>query len=169
MTEEWRSVPGYDGYYEVSNKGRVRSLDRVVIRSDGRRRTCRGRMLSPVLTPNNRHTVTLCKSGSELTIFIHVLMLEAFIGPRPIDLEACHRNDDPIDNRIENLYWGTHIENMRDMVRNGRCYNANKTHCPRDHEYSAENTYIIPTTGSRQCRKCARINRQNYDERRAAA
>lgn len=51
------------------------------------------------------------------TICVHTLVLTTFIGPRPDGMEACHRNGDPTDNRVENLYWGTKSDNMQDMLR----------------------------------------------------
>lgn len=51
--------------------------------------------------------------------FIHTVVLETFVGPCPEGLEACHGNGDPADNRVDNLRWDTHQENMRDAVRHG--------------------------------------------------
>jgi hypothetical protein len=68
---------------------------------------------------SKRLSVALCV-GSELeTKLVHRLVLEAFVGPCPPGLEGCHRNDDSSDNRLENLYWGTHRQNMADRERNG--------------------------------------------------
>lgn len=50
---------------------------------------------------------------------IHHAVLETFVGPCPVGLEACHKNDDKHDNRIENLYWGTRSQNVQDQIRNG--------------------------------------------------
>jgi len=63
--------------------------------------------------------VTLCDKGKRTRTRVHVLVLLAFAGPRPEGFHARHLNDDPEDNRIENLRWGTASENVEDTRRNG--------------------------------------------------
>ena len=65
-----------------------------------------------------------------------------------------HWDDDPTHNRLSNLYWGSHSENQYDKVRNGNHHNANKTHCPYEHEYTPENTRVVD--GRRYCVTCVR-------------
>ena len=89
-----------------------------------------------------------------------MLMLEAFVGPRPGRLvDACHNNGIKDDLRIENLRWDTKAANAADAYRHGANLNGLKTHCKRNHEFTAENTYINPTSGARQCRECMRMAR----------
>ena len=116
MPEIWKPIPSEPGY-EVSSLGRVRSSDRVVETANGQRRRYKGQMLSPGRTKSGHLTVACGKGNSRS---VHVLVLEAFIGPRPPGMEALHRNDEPWDNALENLLWGTRSENLRDKVRNGR-------------------------------------------------
>lgn len=86
---------------------------------------------------------------------VHRLVCEAFHGPAPEGKPmALHRNGNPLDNRAENLYWGDAFDNMRDAIGHGTLPNALKTHCPKGHEYTAENTKI--DNGSRICRTCSR-------------
>jgi hypothetical protein len=99
---------------------------------------------------------TLFRDGKRRLTVVHILMLETFIGPRPNGMWGCHRDDDPVNNCLENLYWGTPSENVFDKVRNGNHPDANKTHCPQGHEYTKANTYIKPRTGHRECRICHR-------------
>jgi hypothetical protein len=88
------------------------------------------------------------------------LVLEAFVGPCPDGLEACHWDDDPTNNRLSNLRWDTSIANKRDMARNGGGnQNAHKTHCIRGHEYTPANTYR-KRGGGRECRVCWPIRYQ---------
>ena len=92
-----------------------------------------------------------------------VAVLEAFVGPCPPGLEACHGNDVADDNRLENLRWDTRTENQLDRVRNGIHPGANKTHCKRGHEYTPENTMIQRKANGntgRVCRECDRARRR---------
>lgn len=108
--EEWRPVVGYEGLYEVSNLGRVKSVDRVD--SSGKRR--RSRMLKP--TPSGFHgytKVSLSRSSKVKAINLHRLVALHFI-PNPNDLpEVDHINCNPADNRAENLQWVTRSDNRR--------------------------------------------------------
>lgn len=161
--EEWRPVPGYEGHYEVSDQGRVRSIDRVVPHSDGRQQHRRGVALRPVANASGHLKVRLydARDGRKQWRQIHSLVAEAFIGPPSPGALVLHWNDDPADNRVSNLRYGTYADNQRDAIRNGRNPNAAATHCRRGHAYTVENTYVTKT-GERQCRQCRR-------DRRAAA
>jgi hypothetical protein len=111
--EIWKPVVGYEDLYEVSNFGRVRSLDRIS--SNGTRR--KGRLLTP--TGIKHLHVTLSRSGVKIQPYVHVLVLEAFLGLPKEGQIGCHKNDIPTDNHLSNLYWGTYSENFYDSVRNG--------------------------------------------------
>lgn len=123
--EEWREVPGHDGY-EASSLGRIRSIDRVseyerVDQYSGRvlkiRRKHKGRILRPASTQSGHQMVVL---GRGKNASVHTLVLLAFVGPAPEGHEALHRNDVAHDNRLKNLRWGTRSENYWDAVRNGK-------------------------------------------------
>lgn len=167
MPETWKSVPEYENY-EISDLGRVRSLDRVVRTKRGHTQGHPGKELSPTVRTSGHLAVTLCRDGERNMRYVHRLVLEAFRGPCPPGHEACHWDDDPSNNRLENLRWGTREENRADMVRNGNHFNAAKTHCKHGHEFTPENTYIRPS-GYRTCRTCMRESgRRNYVLRSAA-
>lgn len=118
MTEHWRAIPGWEGHYEVSDQGRVRSLDRLVRHGRGdAMRHRKGQLLQPGRKASGHLSVVLGSSGSH---DVHVLVLLAFVGPRPTGQEARHADDDPGNNRLCNLSWGTRSQNMYDAVRNGR-------------------------------------------------
>lgn len=105
--EIWKPVVGFEGYYEVSNMGRVRSLDRSVIFKDGRKRLINGRVLRVENNNNGYQTVSLYKNGKEKRNLIHRLVAQAFI-PNPYNLpEVNHINEAKTDNRSENLEWCT--------------------------------------------------------------
>lgn len=116
--ERWNAVVGFENLYEVSNKGRVRSLPRVT--RHGRRR--RGKVLSPDVQWTGYRRATLYRDGEKTRRMVHVLVLEAFVGPCPEGQEACHRNDDGGDNRLENLRWDTRQNNWLDRVRVGTAH-----------------------------------------------
>lgn len=157
----WRAVTGFEGLYEVSDDGRVRSLDRVVPRRDGGTTRRPGKELrgSPNTT-NGRIEVGLTRQGRRVSRYVHRLVLEAFVGPCPPDMEARHLDDDPLNNSLANLLWGTRSENVRDRVRNGIHHWAKRTHCERGHEYTEENTYLemLPNgrPRKRMCIACMR-------------
>ncbi len=125
--ETWKSVLGYGGLYEVSDQGRVRSLDRVVESYGGREGLRRGRVLRPG-GGGPYSSVQLSMAGRVRTVRIHTLVLEAFVGPRPDGLEACHANGDPADNRLTNLRWDTRVANCADRARHGRTRRGERHH-----------------------------------------
>ena len=112
--EEWRPVRGFEGIYEVSDQGRVRSLDRIL--SDGRR--WRGRIMRTQIVDRYEQLV-LARNGQTART-AHGLVLEAFRGERPAGMEVCHGNGDPTDNRLENLRWDTPKNNAADREAHGR-------------------------------------------------
>lgn len=92
-----------------------------------------------------------------VTKYVHALVCSAFHGPKSDPkLQVRHLNGDRLDNRPENLRWGTCSENMHDRVRHGNSPQAAKTHCPHGHEYNAVNTHFSPR-GQRVCRKCGAL------------
>ena len=115
--------------------------------------TIRERVLRP--QKNNKHVnVTLYRDGVTQTPLVHRLVLTAFVGPCPPGQEARHWDDVGTNNHLSNLLWGTPSENGHDKTRNGLNHNANKTHCPKGHEYTAENIYLNHDGRGRKCRIC---------------
>jgi hypothetical protein len=164
LTERWLPVVRYEGVYEVSDQGRMRSVDRMVPYKDGRKsRFQPGQNLRVSPGPTGYPQATLNHNGAFEVVLVHRLVLRAFIGPCPSGCECLHANDIKTDNRLTNLSWNTPSANKFDLVRNGKHWAANKTHCPRGHEYSPENTYV--RDGRRWCRQC---RREKYAESRSA-
>ena len=156
MTEQehWLPVVGYEGLYEVSDQGRVKRLARV-----GKSWVLPERILKGCHTHQGYVQVGMFGKSKR----VHRLVLEAFVGPCPEGMVACHYDDNKENNRLENLRWDTERENMWDRTRNGNDHNANKTHCPQGHEYTEENIYRR-SNGYRQCRACNKVYRKRYRE-----
>lgn len=157
-SELWLPIVRYEGYYEISTRGQVRSVDRVIVRSDGQTRRFRAQAIALFPDSQGKYlTVRLRRDGRGHTFLVHRLELEAFRGPCPEGQESCHGNDIHDDNRLENLRWDTPRANNFDIVANGNHHNANKTKCPKGHEYTPENTYVMNKKSGmtyRVCRTC---------------
>jgi hypothetical protein len=112
--EEWRAVRGFEGRYEVSNLGRVRTLSAY-------RPSYHLKVLTPYVQNRGYRYVVLRGAGTQKkTVAVHRLVLDAFVGPRPAGHECAHGNGDPSDNRLENLRWATSAQNHQDRRRHGR-------------------------------------------------
>ncbi len=123
--ERWRDVVGYEGYYEVSDQGRVRSVDRVIFavrQGTPYEKQLRQRVLGTSRKLGAYPHVSLCRDGQEATAQVHRLVAAAFLGPCPPGNEVRHLNGEPADSRLSNLCYGTKKENSHDRVTHG-------THC----------------------------------------
>ena len=116
MNEEWRDVVGYEGLYQVSNYGNIKSCDRYVNSRYGCKRFSKGIMLKKVLNSDGYHVVALCKDGKHREGKVHRLVAEAFI-PNP-ENKPCidHINTNRTDNVVENLRWVTPKENSNNKI-----------------------------------------------------
>ena len=137
MRERWKPVVGFEGRYEVSNHGRVRSVARRVVHSDGRQFNYPLRILAQTTEHKGYKNVklTLTHKGKVLkvrTALVHHLVMEAFVGPKPEGMCTRHLDDDPGNDRRSNLRYGTYQKNAQDTVNHGN-YPENKTRMkPRD-------------------------------------
>lgn len=129
IKEQWKRIR-YTGYpqlyrrYKISSCGRVKSISRTVVRvcKNGTviRQYVTGKILRQQLSFGYPSiTLSLGTRGKQTPFFVHLLMLETFVGPRPKDLEGCHFDDVPTNNQITNLRWDTHGANIADGWRNG--------------------------------------------------
>lgn len=172
MGERWIPIPGYEGRYEVSDLGNVRSLARISVRSNGRPLPVRERILKPTAHYRSGHLRVFLEGKC---IEVHRLVAAAFLGPRPDGLEVCHWDDNPRNNHVSNLRYGTFSDNMRDRVRNGIHPQVVKEFCPSGHPYSGDNLRICRTGAGgvgRLCRECCRArsreSMRKWRERRRA-
>lgn len=104
ITEEWRPVVGWEGLYEVSNLGNVRSVRRAKILALGGSRY--------------KHA-TLCRDNACTSINVNVLVLEAFVSHRPAGMMSSHNDGDKTNNRLDNLRWDTQSGNLADRKIHG--------------------------------------------------
>lgn len=108
--EIWKDVEGYEGLYQVSNRGRV-------MRVAGGMGATPGRILRPGKTTAGYLQVSLCRDRRRKRISVHRLVAIAFLGPAPKGCEVNHKNGDKADNRAENLEWVTRSENHAHAYR----------------------------------------------------
>ena len=121
-TELWKDIPGYEGKYQASSLGRIRSLDRYIQQKSKRGRLHPHFHKGQVLKPGR-----FCKSGPVSVVLghgaigspVHQLIALTFLGPCPEGMEVLHNNGDPTDNRSSNLRYGTKTENILDVFRQG--------------------------------------------------
>lgn len=162
MLEIWKDIPGYEGSYQASSLGQIRSLDRVVMGRHGKMRL-KGCILRPSINnrrPNNRRyfMVVLSLEGRCKPRLIHRLVLETFVGPRPDNMETRHGPKGNLDNTLGNLCWGTKSENRQDCKRDGT--DGNKiVYCSDGRKFnsSVEAAQIIGISDSRISACCRGI------------
>ena len=92
LTEYWLDIPDYEGYYQVSNYGNVKSLDRVIKEKTGKTQTLKGLILKPRINKGGYYYVGLRKNGTRATLAIHQLVAKAFI-PNPNDKRTVNHID----------------------------------------------------------------------------
>ena len=122
--EYWKPVVGYEGLYEVSNWGRVKSAKRLVKSPRGYRTVCE-RILKPTKDSHGYLCVSLHKEGKMKFVKIHRLVAEAFLD-NPYNLsEVNHKDENKQNNIVTNLEWISHIDNIRygnciEKIRQGK-------------------------------------------------
>jgi hypothetical protein len=124
--EQWLQVVGYEGKYELSDCGRVRSLPRTRT-IKGRIYRVQGKMLASVVDPTTGYLVVRLGDGAAIKKFsVHILVLEAFRGPRPAGLWGLHNDGVRQRSHLGNLRWGTPAENSADMIAHGNSMRGEK-------------------------------------------
>jgi NUMOD4 motif/HNH endonuclease len=167
--ERWRPVRGYEGFYDVSDFGRVRSVDRIVTHRVGKTARVRGRLIAQVLGKDtlNGMAVSLWLDGTVRTVRVHRLVLTAFVGECPPGMECCHDDGNATNNMLANLRWDTHSENILDRQRHGTDPYRNRTHCPRRHRLTQPNLrQSMLRNGYRACRACHRAGAEQQVARK---
>ena len=126
MSERWRDVVGWDGFYQVSDMGNVRTKQRTFMRPHSKTTrlveyTYKAAPIKPWINTTTRYPmVTLNARGKKKKESVHRMVLFAFVGPPGPRQIACHWNGTPGDNRLQNLRWDSYEANVSDAVRHGR-------------------------------------------------
>lgn len=157
MDETWKPVVGASGAYEVSDRGNVRGVGRVIENVNGVLRKWKGRELSPTSDHDGYQWVHMAINGGRVRRSVHSLVMESFVGPRPKGADIAHADGNPLNNSIENLRYCTRSENMMDLVRSGGHEKMQRERCPWGHLLVEPN---IPKSklakGHRSCLACER-------------
>lgn len=162
--ERWLPIPGYEGSYEVSDQGRVRSLTRTIVDRLGRPSRRSGTILRPVASKFGHLNVALWKDGKSASPKVHRIVMAAFVGPLPAGMETCHNNGDPTDNRLSNLRYDTRSSNSMDSVRHRTHFQVKKDHCPKGHDLSSPgNSFPSASKNGRYCRACSNAGTYVHD------
>ena len=158
--EIWKDYKDYEGLYQASNLGRMRSLDRWVKSKSGSVRLCKGKILKPFTTKNGYLQVCLWKNGKVKTFYVHRLVAEAFL-PNPNNLtEVNHKDENKLNNNAENLEWCDREYNCNFGTRNER---DALTKSKPVLQYTMEGEFVKEWKSIREC------GRNGYDQGHVAA
>lgn len=121
--EIWKDIPGYEGSYQASSLGRIRSVDRCITQKSRYglpvTRKLKGRVLRPSGSKKDPHLFVALGHGKNGST-VHSLVAATFLGPCPPGCEVRHLDGDPLNNRIDNLAYGNRSENILDVYRVGK-------------------------------------------------
>lgn len=117
----WKPIPGYEGYYEVSNTGLIRSSPARIVKNNGwfGDRVTKEKAIKPVVGKDGRERVVLCKNGTKKGDLLSRLVAITWVGGYKRGLTVNHINGNRRDNRIENLEWITREDNIRHGFNTG--------------------------------------------------
>lgn len=141
-TERWLPVPGYEGLYDVSSLGRVRSLDRIIAsrnRWGPIDKHLRGKILAQRTDDYGYQTVRLYRDGRGKWRRVHRLVGEAFLGPRQPGMDTRHGPLGQQANGVTDICYGTRAENEQDKIRDGTFRHGPGTAIPRPRRVSSRN------------------------------
>lgn len=144
MSERWRDIPGWEGLYQASDQGRIRSLDRVVLHAGYGTINLKGRIILPAPVGRSGHLkANLWKNNVRHGLYVHRLVALTWIGPCPDNQEVCHGSNRVADNSVGNLCYGTHKQNSLDMYRD-------ETHCGKAVRRSDSREFVSMTVAAKE-------------------
>ena len=148
MSERWLPVDEYGGAYEVSNLGRVRSVDRTRLGRNGFPQPIRGRVLNAHRNVGGYQQVRLSLNGKKHGHYVHRLVMAAFVGPCPLGHEVDHIDNKPANNTLSNLRYVTPQENTSAKVARRQQFKCG---------HPVEGNTYTPRSGVRICHQCQRV------------
>lgn len=117
IEEVWKDIPKYEGFYEISNHGRIRSVTRTVTFTDSRKRTWKAKIKNLKKAKNGYYMTQLYKNGKFESFYVHHLVLLAFVGPCPEGMQCRHFPDNNrTNNNIWNISWNTSAQDAQDKI-----------------------------------------------------
>lgn len=125
MKEIWKDIKGYEGLYQISSFGNVKSLDRYIINKNGDKQYFPGKYLTQGIS-DSYLKVTLSKNNKQRTFRVHILVAIAFIPNPENKPEVNHIDGNKKNNKVNNLEWNTRSENELHAYRNGLAKPSNK-------------------------------------------
>lgn len=129
-SEFWKDVPGYEGRYQASTHGRIRSL--MFVNGHTSKVRARPLILSQGIHPRTRYcSVSLCLAGRTTTFLVHRLILATFAGRAPRHRESSHLDGDRQNNYASNLRWMTTAQNARMKELHGTVRRGSTNHCSK--------------------------------------
>jgi hypothetical protein len=131
MKENWQNIPNFESYYQVSNLGRVRGLDRIIIDKNGKKKRIKGQIIKPQYATNGYLFIRPCKNGIKSNFLLHRIVAQMFISNPQNKQEINHKDFNKTNNVFTNLEWCTHSENHKHLFHKG-----------------IRNKYFINNTGS---------------------
>jgi len=151
MEEIWKDIKGYEGYYQISNLGNIKSLNRTIENKGaiGGKYKIKGKSRSQSISKTGYYICTLCKNGKERTFKVHRLIAEAFID-NPNNLPIInHKDGNKLNNSIDNLEWCDYSYNNKEAYKQGLkesnlkwIIECNKRKRKKVNQYDLNNNFI---------------------------
>ena len=140
MEEIWKDIPNYEGYYQASSLGRIKSLSRIVLRKGKYPFMSKEKVLKPALIPLGYYQIVLHKNGIKKGKSIHSLVAESFLNHKPNGhkLVVNHKNFNREDNRVENLEIITNRENTNKKHKKSSSKYVGVNWCKRLNKWVAQ-------------------------------
>jgi len=118
MTEEWKNIRGYTGFYQVSNFGKIKSVSRIIKKNDGKILTLKERVLRQSLNTKGYPYINLCRNCICISKTIHIIVARAFVSNPKRKPQVNHKDGNKLNNNDWNLEWNTNKENSIHAIKN---------------------------------------------------
>jgi len=154
--EIWKPVVGYENLYEVSDKGRIRSVGRIVNACYGSKMSLKGKILKPIKCTGGYLCIDLCKEGTKKRYLIHRLVAQAFI-PNQDNLPCInHKDENPYHNNVDNLEYCTQKYNINYGTRTQRAVEKQRNHPNKSkkvYQYTLDNQLVKVWDSTMECQR----------------